>query len=191
MFGEFANELRRGLEDAGLPTFDYPDTVARVAANLSAYGALRATAAPAPAESRSGRTDGPAAAADRRRGQRGSRQPARAGSLCGVQAIRRPRAAVQTGANAPRRRRSRQPDRLSGRAQSGVGADPAQIGHRRRDARRRLRWRSGTILRAARRERQESGARHRRPERARSEDGALDDRAGGWERSGTSCSARW
>jgi acetyltransferase len=60
-FGDFANELRRGLEDASLPTFDYPDTVARVAANLSFYGALRETAAPAPAKSRPGRTEGPAA----------------------------------------------------------------------------------------------------------------------------------
>ena len=45
-FGDFANELRRGLEDASLPTFDYPDTVARVAANLAGFGALRANAAP-------------------------------------------------------------------------------------------------------------------------------------------------
>ena len=59
-FGDFANELQQGLEDACLPTFDYPDTVARVAANLSHYGALRATAATAPAKSRSGRTEGPA-----------------------------------------------------------------------------------------------------------------------------------
>ncbi|MGD0183997.1 MAG: acetate--CoA ligase family protein [Roseiarcus sp.] len=62
MFGEFAGELRRGLEDAGLPTFDYPDTVARGAANLAAYGALRGKAAAAPTEKRSGRADGPAAA---------------------------------------------------------------------------------------------------------------------------------
>jgi acetate---CoA ligase (ADP-forming) len=60
-FGHFANELRRGLEDASLPTFDYPDTVARVAANLSGYGAPQATPPPAPAKSRSGRTEGPAA----------------------------------------------------------------------------------------------------------------------------------
>ena len=33
-FGDFADQLRRGLEGASLPTFDYPDTVARVAANL-------------------------------------------------------------------------------------------------------------------------------------------------------------
>ncbi len=64
-FGDFANALQQGLEDASLPTFDYPDTVARVAANLSSYGALRATVAPAPApapaaaKSRSGRTAGP------------------------------------------------------------------------------------------------------------------------------------
>src|ERR1035437_10190669 len=45
-FGDFAHELRRGLEGASLPTFDYPDTVARVAANLSNYGASRASAAP-------------------------------------------------------------------------------------------------------------------------------------------------
>ena len=43
-FGEFANDLRRGLEEASLPTFDYPDTVARMAANLSGYAAVRAVA---------------------------------------------------------------------------------------------------------------------------------------------------
>ena len=42
-FGDFANELRRGLEDAGLPTFDYPDMVARIAANLLSYGTERAS----------------------------------------------------------------------------------------------------------------------------------------------------
>ena len=41
-FGDFADNLRRGLENASLPTFDYPDTVARVAANLSNYGTIRA-----------------------------------------------------------------------------------------------------------------------------------------------------
>jgi acetate---CoA ligase (ADP-forming) len=61
MFGDFANELRRGLEDAGLPTFDYPDTVARGAANLVSYAALQATAAPAPDARRSGRNEEPAA----------------------------------------------------------------------------------------------------------------------------------
>src|SRR5208282_2950576 len=74
-FGDFANELQQGLEDAGLPTFDYPDTVARVAANLSFYGALRAMAASAPGKStksQSGRAEGPtarlsAAAAKQRR----------------------------------------------------------------------------------------------------------------------------
>jgi acetyltransferase len=60
-FGDFANDLRQGLEEASLPTFDYPDTVARVAANLSAYGAIRATATPAPVKSHSRHTDGPAA----------------------------------------------------------------------------------------------------------------------------------
>jgi len=44
-FGDFADNLRRGLETAGLPTFDYPDTVARVAANLSIYGVARAATA--------------------------------------------------------------------------------------------------------------------------------------------------
>jgi acetate---CoA ligase (ADP-forming) len=44
-FGDFADELRRGLESAHLPTFDYPDTVARVAANLANYGTIRAAAA--------------------------------------------------------------------------------------------------------------------------------------------------
>jgi acyl-CoA synthetase (NDP forming) len=60
-FGDFANDLRQGLEDASLPTFDYPDTVARVAANLTRYGAIRTTAAPAPAKSQTHGTQGPAA----------------------------------------------------------------------------------------------------------------------------------
>ena len=44
-FGDFADELRRRLEDASLPTFDYPDMVARVAGNLSAYATIRRAAA--------------------------------------------------------------------------------------------------------------------------------------------------
>ncbi len=59
MFGEFGADLRQGLEDAGLPTFDFPDTVARVAANLSGFAAVRAAAAPA--KRQLGRTEGPAA----------------------------------------------------------------------------------------------------------------------------------
>jgi acetate---CoA ligase (ADP-forming) len=43
-FGDFADNLRRGLESASLPTFDYPDTVARVAANLANYATARASA---------------------------------------------------------------------------------------------------------------------------------------------------
>jgi len=60
MFGEFGADLRQGLEDAGLPTFDFPDTVARVAANLSGFAAVRAAAVPA-AKRQLGRTEGPAA----------------------------------------------------------------------------------------------------------------------------------
>ena len=60
MFGEFGADLRHGLESAGLPTFDYPDTVARVAANLSGFAAVRAAAMPA-AKRQLGRTEGPAA----------------------------------------------------------------------------------------------------------------------------------
>ncbi len=45
IFGDFANELRLGLEKAGLPTFDHSDTVARIAANLSGYAARQATEA--------------------------------------------------------------------------------------------------------------------------------------------------
>jgi acetate---CoA ligase (ADP-forming) len=60
-FGDFADELRRGLEAAHLPTFDYPDTVARVAANLANYGALRASAAQADGKTKVAATVGPAA----------------------------------------------------------------------------------------------------------------------------------
>lgn len=40
-FGEFARETRQGLEDAGLPTFEYTDMLARVAGNMAGYGAFR------------------------------------------------------------------------------------------------------------------------------------------------------
>ena len=58
-FGDFALHLREGLEHASLPTFDYPDTVARVAANLSGYAAIQ-TAPPPAAEQRARSSDGPA-----------------------------------------------------------------------------------------------------------------------------------
>ncbi|MBI4289919.1 MAG: acetate--CoA ligase family protein [Betaproteobacteria bacterium] len=61
-FGSFAEELRQGLENAGLPTFDFPDTVARVAANMAAYAAHRRVAAQRAPETKSGaRRPGPAA----------------------------------------------------------------------------------------------------------------------------------
>ena len=60
-FGEFGAALHHGLESAGLPAFDYPDAVARVAANLSGYRAIREMAAAAPAKSQTSRTEGPAA----------------------------------------------------------------------------------------------------------------------------------
>jgi acyl-CoA synthetase (NDP forming) len=60
-FGDFADDLREGLEQASLPTFDYPDTVARVAANLSSYAAIRAAANPATAKPQARGTEGPAA----------------------------------------------------------------------------------------------------------------------------------
>ncbi len=44
-FGQFAQELRLGLEDAGLPTFEYPDMIARVAGNMTKYAAYRQAAA--------------------------------------------------------------------------------------------------------------------------------------------------
>lgn len=40
-FGSFADELRQRLEQASLPTFAFPDAVARVAGNLSAFAANR------------------------------------------------------------------------------------------------------------------------------------------------------
>ena len=63
IFGsEFASDLKRGLEDAGMPTFDYSDSVARIAAHLAGYGATRAAvAARVPAHSQAGRSEGPTA----------------------------------------------------------------------------------------------------------------------------------
>jgi acetate---CoA ligase (ADP-forming) len=40
-FGEFAREVRQGLEDAGMPTYEYTDMLARVAANMASYAAYR------------------------------------------------------------------------------------------------------------------------------------------------------
>jgi acetyltransferase len=40
-FGEFAREARQGLEDAGMPTFEYTDMLARVAGNMATYAAYR------------------------------------------------------------------------------------------------------------------------------------------------------
>jgi acyl-CoA synthetase (NDP forming) len=44
-FGQFALESRQGLEDAGLPTVEYPDSLPRVAGNMAAYAAFRRAAA--------------------------------------------------------------------------------------------------------------------------------------------------
>lgn len=44
-FGQFAQETRQGLEDAGLPTVEYPDMLARVAGNMAGYAAFCRTAA--------------------------------------------------------------------------------------------------------------------------------------------------
>ena len=40
-FGEFAREARQGLEDAGMPTFEYPDMLARFAGNMATDVAFR------------------------------------------------------------------------------------------------------------------------------------------------------
>ena len=44
-FGNFALDARQGLEDAGLPTMEYPDALARVAGNMARYVAFRRSAA--------------------------------------------------------------------------------------------------------------------------------------------------
>ena len=59
-FGDFAEHLREGLEHASLPTFDYPDTVARVAANLSGYATIQTAPLPT-AKPRLRDAEGPAA----------------------------------------------------------------------------------------------------------------------------------
>jgi acetyltransferase len=47
-FGQFAKDARQGLEDAGLPTFEYPDMLARVVGNVADYAGYRkAVAQPA------------------------------------------------------------------------------------------------------------------------------------------------
>jgi acetyltransferase len=41
IFGEFAHQARQGLEEAGMPTFEYSDMLARVAGNMATYAAFR------------------------------------------------------------------------------------------------------------------------------------------------------
>ncbi len=43
-FGRFAQNVREGLESASLPTFEYPDILARVAGNMSSYAEFRKAA---------------------------------------------------------------------------------------------------------------------------------------------------
>jgi acetate---CoA ligase (ADP-forming) len=50
-FGHYAIEVRQGLENAGLPTFVYPDMFARVAGNVASIAAFRHTS-PATAQDR-------------------------------------------------------------------------------------------------------------------------------------------
>jgi acyl-CoA synthetase (NDP forming) len=45
IFGQFAKEARQGLEDAGLPTFEYSDMLARVVGNVAGYAAYQKAAA--------------------------------------------------------------------------------------------------------------------------------------------------
>jgi acyl-CoA synthetase (NDP forming) len=59
-FGDFAEHLREGLEHASLPTFDYPDTVARVASNLSSYAAIQKAPPTATVRPPAGNGEGPA-----------------------------------------------------------------------------------------------------------------------------------
>lgn len=59
-FGDFADDLRKHLEAASLPTFDHPDMVARVAGNMSAYSAIRTAGARAVPADQPVRTEGPA-----------------------------------------------------------------------------------------------------------------------------------
>jgi acetate---CoA ligase (ADP-forming) len=40
-FGEFAHKVRKGLESAGMPTYEYTDMLARVAGNMANYAAYR------------------------------------------------------------------------------------------------------------------------------------------------------
>jgi acyl-CoA synthetase (NDP forming) len=40
-FGNYAREIRQRLEDAGILTVEHPDTLARIAGNMAAYGKFR------------------------------------------------------------------------------------------------------------------------------------------------------
>ncbi len=176
-FGDFADNLRRGLENASLPTFDYPDTVARVAANLSNYGTIRA-AALADGKTPLAATKGPAAqliAATAKEGRVSLLEP-EAYAVCKQYDI--PVPPFKMVDSLAGRLSGRPRDRLPGRDQSGVGADPAQIRYRRRHARHRFRQRAGKILCAARRQCPQGGARNQQAERAGAENDAGGDRTG-------------
>ena len=63
-FGNFALEARQGLEDAGLPTVEYPDALARVAGNMARYVAFRRSAAAHAQKQKAGGKDTKSAAAE-------------------------------------------------------------------------------------------------------------------------------
>jgi len=63
-FGNFALDARQGLEDAGLPTVEYPDALARVAGNMASYIAFRNSAAALPPKQEVSDTDSQSTAAE-------------------------------------------------------------------------------------------------------------------------------
>ena len=62
IFGnDFAADLKSGLEQAGLPTFEYSDSVARVAGLLGSYAAMRQTLSKSAKGDLAAKNDGPTA----------------------------------------------------------------------------------------------------------------------------------
>ena len=177
-FGDFADELRRGLEGAHLPTFDYPDTVARVAANLASYGAIRASATQADRITGLASTEGPAAqliAATARTGRVSLLEP-EAYAVCKQYDIPVP----------PFKMVNSLEGALAAAKEIGyplvIKVVSAQILHKSDIGGVLLGIGSDTALEkclcAARRQRPQGGARHRQAERAGAENDAGGDRAG-------------
>ena len=122
-FGNFALEARQGLEDAGLPTMEYPDALAKVAGNMASYVAFRNSAVALAPKQESSSADTISATTEiiataAKKGQAGLLEP-EAYEVCSK--LRHTNIPLSRRRYPGCRNRSGQSGRISSRAEGGVG----------------------------------------------------------------------